>query len=116
MARNKLFVGNLSYTVTRDQLMELFAAHGEVMDVKVFDNRGFAFVEMAGQEEAEKAMEALNGTEFEGRTLNIDEARDRPQARGFRGSYRNNRGGRGGGRGGRGRGGGRGQGGGRGRY
>jgi len=108
MARNKLFVGNLSFTVTRDQLMELFSIHGEVMDVKLFENRGFAFVEMASESEAEKVKEALSGTELEGRTLNIDEARDRPQSRGGGGGHRG-----GGHRGGGGRGG---RGGGRGRY
>ena len=104
MQGKKLYVGNLTYTVTSEQLRELFANHGEVQDVKLIDNRGFGFVEMSSQEEAEKAREALDGTEFEGRTLRIDEARERqPSRRGPRG-----RGGlkggqkRGGGQGGRG--------------
>ena len=115
MPRNKLYVGNLPYFVTSEQLRELFATHGEVQEVKVIENRGFAFVEMSSQEEANKAKEALDGTEYEGRTLKIDEARERQQTRGPGGGG-GFKGGRGGGRGGRGgRSGGRG-GGGYGRY
>jgi RNA recognition motif-containing protein len=111
MARNKLYVGNLNYTVTSDQLRELFASHGEVQEVTVIDNRGFGFVEMSSQEEADKATEALDGTDFEGRTLRISEARERQPSRGgprgkggFKGGQK--RGGGQGGRGGGGRGGG----------
>jgi len=106
MARNKLYVGNLAYTVTREQLRELFSNYGEVMDVKVIENRGFGFVEMAGESEADKAKDALNGTEYEGRTLKVDEARERQPRRGGGGgprdSWRGGGPGGGGGRGGRG--------------
>ncbi len=75
MQGSKLYVGNLSYSATNEQLQELFAAHGEVKQVNVIEGKGFGFVEMSSAEEAEKAKEALNGTEFLGRTLRVDEAR-----------------------------------------
>ena len=77
MQSNKLYVGNLSYSVTDEQLKELFSGHGEVKEVTVIGNKGFGFVEMSDNAEAEKAKEALDGTEFEGRTLKVDEARPR---------------------------------------
>jgi RNA recognition motif-containing protein len=75
MQVSKLYVGNLSYSVNNEQLEELFANHGEVKEVRVIEGKGFGFVEMSSSEEAEQAKNALNGTEFEGRTLKIDEAR-----------------------------------------
>jgi len=75
MESSKLYVGNLTYSVTEAQLRELFEDFGDVKDVRVIERKGFGFVEMGSVEEAEKAMEALNETEFEGRTLRIDEAR-----------------------------------------
>ncbi len=75
MQKSKLYVGNLNYAVTSDELQELFADYGNVVNVNVIDGKGFGFVEMSSVEEAEKAMEALNGQEFRGRTLRIDEAR-----------------------------------------
>ncbi len=75
MEGSKLYVGNLSYSVTDEQLEELFSAHGSVQSANVIGNKGFGFVEMSASEEAEKAKEALDGTEFEGRTLKVDEAR-----------------------------------------
>lgn len=75
MESSKLYVGNLTYSVTEAQLRELFEDFGDVKDVRVIERKGFGFVEMGNVEEAEKAMEALNETEFEGRTLRIDEAR-----------------------------------------
>ena len=75
MEGSKLYVGNLSYSVTDEQLEELFAAHGTVQSANVIGNKGFGFVELSTNEEAEKAKEALDGTEFEGRTLKVDEAR-----------------------------------------
>lgn len=75
MQGNKLYVGNLSYSVTNEQLEELFSNHGEIRQVNIIEGKGFGFVEMSSQSEAEKAKEALNGTEFEGRTLKVDEAR-----------------------------------------
>lgn len=75
MQGSKLYVGNLSYSVSNEQLQELFGSHGEVKQVNIIEGKGFAFVELSSSEEAEKAKEALNGTEFEGRTLRVDEAR-----------------------------------------
>lgn len=93
----KLYVGGLPYSVTDEQLSELFATHGTVESAKVItdrytdSSRGFGFVEMSSQQEAENAIEALNKTELGGRTLTVNMAKpreDRP------------RGGRGGGGGG----------------
>jgi len=75
MESNTLYVGNLTYSVTADQLKELFSNYGEIKDVRIIERKGFGFIEMSSPEEAEKAKEALNETEFEGRTLRIDEAR-----------------------------------------
>ena len=75
MQGSKLYVGNLGYTVTNEQLQELFSNHGEVRQVNIIEGKGFGFVEMSNSEEAEKAKEGLNGTDFEGRTLRVDEAR-----------------------------------------
>jgi RNA recognition motif-containing protein len=70
-------VGNLNYSVTNEELKELFSTHGEVKEVNIIEGKGFGFVEMSNQAEAEKAKEELNGTEFKGRTLKVDEARPR---------------------------------------
>ena len=75
MQGSKLYVGNLGYTVTNEQLQELFSNHGEVKQVNIIEGKGFGFVEMSSSEEAEKAKEGLNGTDFEGRSLRVDEAR-----------------------------------------
>jgi len=75
MQGTKLFVGNLSYSVDREKLRELFAEHGEVANINVIEGKGFGFVEMATKEGAEKAKAALNGTQLMGRTLNVEEAR-----------------------------------------
>lgn len=75
MQGNKLYVGNLNYATTEEQLAELFGNYGHVESVKIIEGRGFGFVEMSSSEEAEQAQEALNETEFQGRTLRIDEAR-----------------------------------------
>ncbi|MFQ6007965.1 MAG: RNA recognition motif domain-containing protein [Candidatus Zixiibacteriota bacterium] len=80
MQGNKLYVGNLSYSVTSEQLEELFSNHGEVRQVNIIEGKGFGFVEMSNSSDAEKAKEALDGTEFSGRTLRVDEARP-PKAR-----------------------------------
>ncbi len=84
MQGSKLFVGNLSYSVTSEELAELFSNHGEVKEAKVIEGKGFGFVEMGSQTEAENAKQALNGTEFSGRSLNVDEARP-PKSRDQRG-------------------------------
>jgi len=75
MQGSKLYVGNLSYSVTNEQLQELFSSYGEVKQVNIIGSRGYGFVEMSSPSEAEKAKEALNGSDFEGRTLKVDEAR-----------------------------------------
>ena len=89
MQGNKLYVGNFSYSVTDEQLKELFSAHGTVESAKVIGDKGFGFVEMSSSEEAETAKEALNETEFNGRTLRVDEARpQKPRSdRNFGGRY-----------------------------
>jgi RNA recognition motif-containing protein len=82
---NKLYVGGLPYSVTEGQLQEIFAAHGTVESARVITDkftgqaRGFGFVEMGSGGEAQKAISALNGTQLEGRTLVVNEAR--PQER-----------------------------------
>ena len=75
MQGSKLYVGNLSFSVTKEQLEELFSNYGEVRQVNVIEGRGFGFVEMSNPSEAEKAKEALNGSDFKGRSLKVDEAR-----------------------------------------
>src|SRR5688572_10319686 len=107
----KLYVGNLSFSTTSDELQQLFAQAGTVESATVVEDRdtgrsrGFGFVEMASKEEGEKAIEQFNGTDMNGRNLTVNEARPRED-----------RGNRGGGRGGYGGGGNRGGGGGRGGY
>lgn len=87
MQGSKLYVGNLTYSVTNEQLQELFSQYGTVSSVNIIQGKGFGFVEMSSQAEAEKAKEALNGTNHEGRVLKVDEARPpKPREdRGFRG-------------------------------
>jgi RNA recognition motif-containing protein len=75
MQGSKLYVGNLNYSVTNDQLEELFSDYGEVRQVNIIEGKGFGFVEMSNPTEAEKAKETLNGSDFKGRTLRVDEAR-----------------------------------------
>ncbi len=90
MQGNKLYVGNLSYSVTNEQLEELFANQGTVNSVNIIEGKGFGFVEMSSSEEAQSAMDALNNTEFVGRPLKIDEARPQKPRRDF-GENRNRR-------------------------
>jgi RNA recognition motif-containing protein len=120
----KIYVGNLSYSVTSSDLEQLFTPHGQVQSAEVIADRatgrskGFGFVEMGSDEEAAAAITALNGTEHDGRNLTVNEAKpkeDKP--RGGGGGYGGGGGGYGGGGGGGfkgGRGGGGGSGGGRG--
>lgn len=78
---SKLFVGNLDYTVTADDLKQAFSAVGTVADVVVITDkmsgrsRGFGFVEMGSEDEAKKAIEKLNGSDLKGRKINVNEAR-----------------------------------------
>src|SRR2546423_3526383 len=94
----KLYVGNLAYTTSEEDLQKLFASHGPVVEVKVpFDRetgrpRGFAFVTMATVEAAQAAIQALNGSAVGERLLTVNEARPREEGSGSRGSgYRANR-------------------------
>ncbi|MCK4760919.1 MAG: RNA-binding protein [Candidatus Aminicenantes bacterium] len=115
MQTNKLYVGNLNYETTQQDLEELFQGHGTVIEVKLIEGKGFGFVEMSTPEEAESAKEKLDGTDFKGRTMRVDEARPQTDRRsgGGGGGRGGSRGGGGGGRGGGGYGGGGGGGGGR---
>ena len=77
MEGGKLYVGNLNYSVTSEELEKLFADYGMVKEVKIIERRGFGFVEMSEVSGAEKAVEALNGAVFKGRTMKVDKARSR---------------------------------------
>jgi RNA recognition motif-containing protein len=109
----KLYVGNLSFRTTQEDLRELFAQAGTVESASIIEDRetgrsrGFGFVEMASQEEAQAAIEQFNGKEINGRNLTVNEARPRTEGGGGgRGGGGGGRGGYGGGGGGRGGGGG----------
>jgi cold-inducible RNA-binding protein len=112
-----IFVGNLSYQTTQEDLHAAFSAFGTVERVNIVTDRdtgqprGFAFVEMTERTDAERAITKLNGTDLNGRTLNVNEARPKPTGGGGGGGYGGGRGGHGGGGGGRGRSGGGGGGG-----
>lgn len=100
---NKLYVGGLPFSVTEGQLQEIFTAHGNVESARVISDkftgqsRGFGFVEMSSGSEAQKAIDALNGTQLEGRTLTVNEAKPMaPRSGGGGGGGRDNRGGGGG--------------------
>ncbi len=100
---SKLYVGNLSYNVTEDQLRELFSQAGQIKEVALITDRqtgrskGFGFVEFATQAEAEKAIEMFNNHELDGRPLTVNMARPREERGGGGGGYRGG-GERGGGR------------------
>jgi RNA recognition motif-containing protein len=85
----KLYVGNLPFTATEDSVRALFSAHGTVEKVSLITDRdsgrprGFGFVEMSNAD-ASRAMQALNGKDFEGRTLKVSEAQDRDRSGGGR--------------------------------
>jgi len=99
----KIYVGNLSFSINEDTLMDMFSQHGTVDSVKIITDRdtnrskGFGFVEMATDEEALRAIEKLNGFECEGRKLNVNEARPQAPREGGGGGGRGGFGGRGGG-------------------
>lgn len=115
-----IFVGNLSFQTTQDELYQTFAQYGTVDRVSLITDRdtgqprGFAFVEMGDPQEAANAIAELNGATLNGRTMNVNEARPKPQGGGGGGYGGGGGGNRGGGGGGRGRGGNGGGGGGRG--
>ena len=86
MQGSKLYVGNLNYSVTSEQLEELFSNYGQVKNVNIIEGKGFGFVEMSSDQEAQAAVEMFNGKEYEGRNLTVNEARpkvDRPRGRDF---------------------------------
>jgi len=111
-----IFVGNLSFQTSQDELFAAFSNFGAVERVNIVtdrdtgQSRGFAFVEMTDRTAAEASISALNGSELNGRAMNVNEARPKPQGgggggfgnRGGGGGYGNRGGGGGGGRGGRG--------------
>ena len=98
----KLYVGNLSYNVDSSELEQMFAPHGQVVSAQIINDRdtgrskGFGFVEMANDNEAEAAIAALNGHEHEGRALTVNEARPREERPRGGGGGRGDRGDRGG--------------------
>ncbi len=89
----KVYVGNISYSTTEDALRELFAGYGDVVSCRMISDRetrrfkGFAFVEMGTEDAASAVIAALNGSEFEGRQLKVNEARDRNTGGGGYGSH-----------------------------
>lgn len=102
-----IYVGNLSFDATEDEVRELFAAFGQVTSVSLIKDkftgrpRGFGFVEMASDGEAQKAIAELNGKDFKGRSMTINQARPREEGGGFGrgggGGFGDRRGGGGGG-------------------
>ena len=95
----RLYVGNLKYTVTSEQLHELFEQFGTVSSAQVLSDRdtgrsrGFGFVEMANDDEAQAAIEALDGRDHDGRRLTVNEAKPRTSGGGGGGGYRGGGGG-----------------------
>ncbi len=104
-----IYVGNLAYKTTDDDLRTLFSAHGEVTSARVVTDRvsgqskGFGFVEMPDRDAAQKAIDAINGNDFQGRKLRVNESQPKPREerrgggnhhhRGDRGGFRGDRGG-----------------------
>ena len=97
----KLYVGNLAFQTSSDDLQQLFAQAGTVESASVVEDRdtgrsrGFGFVEMSSKEEGEAAIQKFNGTEVNGRSLNVNEAKPRENRGGGGGGSRNGGGGRG---------------------
>src|SRR5881227_150619 len=87
----KLYVGNLTYGVANDSLRQMFEAHGTVQSAQVIMDRdtgrskGFGFVEMGSDQEAQAAIQAMNGKEVDGRSLTVNEARPKTEGGGGRG-------------------------------
>jgi RNA recognition motif-containing protein len=90
---SKVYVGGLPYSTTDQELNDLFAQHGSVTSARIItdkftgQSRGFGFVEMATDDEAKNAITALNGTQFGGRTLTVNEARPQEPRSGGRGPH-----------------------------
>ena len=99
-----IYVGNLSFEVTDDDLRQLFATYGEVTSANVIkdrfsgESRGFGFVEMPARKDAEAAIAALNGTDLKGRTITVNEAKPKAPKTGGGGGGGGRESGRGGGR------------------
>ena len=97
-----IFVGNLDFNTSEEELRQMFEAHGQVDRVSIMTDRdtgrsrGFGFVEMTNAEDGDKAIAALNGTQVGGRTLNVNEARPKVERGGGGGGGGRDRGGRGG--------------------
>jgi cold-inducible RNA-binding protein len=91
-----IYVGNLSYTINETELRSIFEVHGKVASTKIITDRdtgrakGFAFVEMAEDEDGQNAINSLNGTDFSGRTITVNEARPRTPRRDHGGGNRGN--------------------------
>ena len=100
---SKIYVGGLPYSASEEQLSELFSTHGSVDSARIItdkytgQSRGFGFVEMNSESEAKTAIEALNGTQMDGRTLTVNEARPQEPRSGGGGFGGGGRGGGGGG-------------------
>ena len=101
----KIYVGNIPYNATEAELKELFAEYGEIESVKIIKDqftdrsRGFGFIEMASDEAIKKAIEALDGKDFMGKSLKVNEARPQQKRGGFQDRSSGYGGGRGTGRG-----------------
>jgi len=99
----RIYVGNFGFDTREQELREAFEAHGKVQEVAMMQDRdtgrskGFAFVEMPASEEAQAAISAINGKEFDGRSVTVNEARPRPERSFGGGGFGGNRGGGGGG-------------------
>ncbi|MBU1344064.1 MAG: RNA-binding protein [Proteobacteria bacterium] len=106
--RMKIYVGNLSYQVTEEDLRQALEPFGQVESVAILkdkqtgQSKGFGFVEMNSEAEGQAAIEGLEGKELKGRALKVNEARPRTESRGSKGGYSGGRSGNGGGRGGQG--------------
>ncbi len=75
MEKNKLYVGNLSYNMTQDQLRDLFAQYGEIKSIRHFGDKGFGFVELGTEQACQSAIDAIHGTEVQGRKVTVNFAR-----------------------------------------
>lgn len=98
-----IYVGNLAFSVTDEDLRQLFAGHGDVASANVIkdrfsgESRGFGFIEMPSRDDAMAAIEALNGTDLKGRSITVNEAKPKTSGGGGGGGGRGGRGGSGGG-------------------
>ncbi|MFC1566619.1 RNA recognition motif domain-containing protein [bacterium] len=87
MQKNKLFIGNLSYSITEDELKEEIQKTASPTSVKIIEGKGFGFVEFESDEDADKVREALNNQDFKGRTMRIDFARPKKPGMGGGGNF-----------------------------